>query len=266
LEREFNKQSISILWSTKGNRHRMFICLCAGLFSQWSGNSLVSYYLSLILTQIGYTDETTQDLINGVLQIWNMIVAGTMAFMVDRFGRRPLFLVSTTGMLLCFIAWTICSQQNEVEGSVAAGRGVIAMIYLYYTFYNLAWSGLLVGYTVEILPFQIRAKGLAVMFFFVNAALFFNNYVNPIAITNITWKYYIVYVCWLAVELVVVYFFFIETRYTPLEEIAKYFDGDDAKIGGEAATGIGKDLLNVLHEDGKLAEDKVVVEHIQGTT
>jgi len=262
LEREFNKQSITVLWTTKGNRHRMFICLCAGLFSQWSGNSLVSYYLSLILTQIGYPDETTQDLINGVLQIWNMIVAGTMAFMVDHFGRRPLFLVSTTGMLLCFIAWTICSEQNEVEGSVGAGRGVIAMIYLYYTFYNLAWSGLLVGYTVEILPFQIRAKGLAVMFFFVNAALFFNNYVNPIAITAITWKYYIVYVCWLAVELVVVYFFFIETRYTPLEEIAKYFDGEDAKIGGEAAVGISKDLLNVLHEGGKLGDDnQVVVEH-----
>lgn len=43
---------------------------------------------------------------------------------------------------------------------------------------------------------------------------------------NIDWKYYIVYDVWLAVELVVVYIFYIETRYTPLEEIAKHFDGD----------------------------------------
>lgn len=27
------------LWATKGNRHRMLICIFAGLFSQWSGNS-----------------------------------------------------------------------------------------------------------------------------------------------------------------------------------------------------------------------------------
>jgi hypothetical protein len=28
---------------TKGNRYRVFIVLCMGLFSQWSGNGLVSY-------------------------------------------------------------------------------------------------------------------------------------------------------------------------------------------------------------------------------
>lgn len=53
-----------------------------------------------------------------------------------------------------------------------------------------------------------------------------NQYVNPIAMKNIDWKYYIVYDVWLAVELVVVYIFYIETRYTPLEEIARHFDGD----------------------------------------
>lgn len=29
--------------STEGNRYRVFIVLCMGLFSQWSGNGLVSY-------------------------------------------------------------------------------------------------------------------------------------------------------------------------------------------------------------------------------
>lgn len=33
-----------------------------------------------------------------------------------------------------------------------------------------------------------------------------------------------------------VYFFYIETRNTPLEEIAKHFDGDKAIVGGAAAT------------------------------
>jgi hypothetical protein len=87
---------------------------------------------------------------------------------------------------------------------------------------------------------------MAVMLMFVNLALFFNNYVNPIALQNISWKYYILICCWLAVEFVFVYFvgylgrvfcinrseiyyrysqqFFVETRYTPLEEIAVYFD------------------------------------------
>jgi hypothetical protein len=29
--------------STEGNRYRVFIVLCMGLFSQWSGNGLVAY-------------------------------------------------------------------------------------------------------------------------------------------------------------------------------------------------------------------------------
>jgi len=35
-----------------------------------------------------------------------------------------------------------------------------------------------------------------------------------------------VYDVWIVIELIVVYFFYIETRYTPLEEIAKHFDGE----------------------------------------
>jgi hypothetical protein len=41
---------------------------------------------------------------------------------------------------------------------------------------------------------------------------------------------------WLAVELAVVWKFYIETKNTPLEEIAKHFDGHDALVGGGAAT------------------------------
>lgn len=46
----------------------------------------------------------------------------------------------------------------------------------------------------------------------------------------------------MAAELAVVYFLYVETRYTPLEEIAKHFDGDDAILGGAVATEKGKVL------------------------
>ncbi len=42
----------------------------------------------------------------------------------------------------------------------------------------------LTAYTVEILPFKIRAKGLMIMNFFVNIALIFNQWVNPIALNR----------------------------------------------------------------------------------
>jgi len=123
---------------------------------------------------------------------------------------------------------------------------VIATIFIYYVFYNTAWSGLLVGYSVEILPYNIRAKGMTVLWFAIDAVLFFNQYVNPIALRKIHWKYYIVYTVWLAFELFIVWKFYIETRNTPLEEIVKHFDGDAAILGGQAANEKSRQLAAEL--------------------
>jgi hypothetical protein len=58
---------------------------------------------------------------------------------------------------------------------------------------------------------------------------------------------------WLGVELVVVWFFYIETRNTPLEEIARYFDGDKAMVGGAAATEKARELVTTLHIEETVA-------------
>ncbi|KAH7127136.1 MFS transporter [Dendryphion nanum] len=259
IEKEAEQTGWLELFKTKGNRHRLLILISAGLFSQWSGNGLVSYYISGVLDGIGITDSHTQLVINGVLNIWNCIIAVTMCFFVEKIGRRPLFLVSTAGMMFCFIVWTICSERYNATKVKANGNAVVAMIFLYYTSYNIAWSGLLVGYTVEILPFSIRAKGMCYMFAMVDVALFFNTYINPIALEKIGWKYYIVYCVWLGFELVFVYFFYIETKNTPLEEIAKHFDGNAALVGGQAGTEKGRILEHQVHEKDAVSvrEEKI---------
>jgi hypothetical protein len=66
----------------------------------------------------------------------------------------------------------------------------------------------------------LRAKGYTVFSFAVSASLVFNQYINPIALAAIAWKYYIVYCVWLAFELVFIYFFLVETRNRTLEETA----------------------------------------------
>ena len=90
-------------------------------------------------------------------------------------------------------------------------------------------------YTVEILPYSLRAKGFNIFNFVISLALIFNQYVNPIALENIGWKYYIVYCCWLAFETAFCYFFIVETRGLSLEETAALFDGDEASRAMQAA-------------------------------
>lgn len=103
-------------------------------------------------------------------------------------------------------------------------------------------SGLLASYTTEILPYGIRAKGFTWLNFCVTAALFFNQYVNAIALEALAWKYYLFYCVFLVFEVGIIYFFIVETRYTPLEEVAKFFDGEDAVDVGEIANAEMKDI------------------------
>ena len=163
LRLEFiSKKSSSYLdfLKTKGNRYRFLLVASLGLFSQWSGNGLVSYYSTDIYKSIGITNSNTQLELNGGMTIMGLFVSCTCALLCDRIGRRPLFLAATTGMLICFILWTICSAIYQDSGNKGAGKAVIAFIWIFNFSYALAWSGLLVAYTVEIMPFKIRAKGL----------------------------------------------------------------------------------------------------------
>jgi hypothetical protein len=109
------------------------------------------------------------------------------------------------------------------------------MVTMLTLFDSLAFTPLIVAYTVEILPYSLRAKGFNVFNFVISLALIFNQYVNPIALGKLAWKYYIVYCCWIAFELVFCYFFIVETKGLSLEETAALFDGEDATRAVHAA-------------------------------
>lgn len=162
IEKEANKgSSFKSLFVGKGNQRRMLVIIAIAFFSQWSGNGLVSYYLNSVLDGIGIRATSTKTLINGILNIFNYATAIFGALTCDRIGRRPLFLISTAGMTIAFAIWTACSaiyhksaqdvgeDELPLHPNKAAGNAVLAMIFLFYMFYNLAMSPLLVAYTVE---------------------------------------------------------------------------------------------------------------------
>jgi hypothetical protein len=88
-------------------------------------------------------------------------------------------------------------------------------------------------------------------------SLIFNQYVNPIAMDALNWKYYIVYCVWLAFEFGYLYFTVIETLGKngplPLEEISALFDGEEGsnKIAQQGAGGAN----NVEAENDRHSDD-----------
>jgi len=209
-----------------------------------------------VLIDTGVTNPETQNLINGLMTVYNFLVGVTAATTVERFGRRKLFLTSTTGMLVAFTIWTILSaiRQQRDDGSSGLAIGIIAMIFVFNTFYNIAMAPLPISYLLEVLPFSFRTKGLTLFNLAQYCCGLMNGFVNPVGLQNLRWRYYIVFIASLCVWFAVFYFFFPETRGLTLEEVAQLFDGREVL---ERTYEIkDRDLPEVSHEEKVVVENK----------
>lgn len=242
LERE-NTASWKDMFASKANRRRLFIVTCVAIFAQSCGNLLISNFLPQILKDTGVSQslpttnptltshqiESTRDstLINGMNTLWAWLLALGVAATFDKVRRRTFFLIGTGGGFLVFIVWTIASQQYVERGSLPAGRLVIACIFLFQGLYSLAWLNMVACYPIELVHYQHRAQTWSYVLLVMFATQIFGNYVNPVALEAIGWKWYIYYCVWDAVIVVVVYFFFPETSGLTLEESSMLLDDKD---------------------------------------
>ncbi|WYZ43416.1 hypothetical protein EsH8_VI_001115 [Colletotrichum jinshuiense] len=99
-----------------------------------------------------------------------------------------------------------CWARFAIENSTRAAIPVLVFIYAY-----------------------SPAKGIAMEQLTVRFAVFFNTYVNPIALDSIGWKYYIVYCVWILVEIATIYLIFPETYGRTLEELSFMFEGKEVQ-------------------------------------
>ena len=130
------------------------------------------------------------------------------------------------GMLIVgLIPWTICNAVYVLDGTRGAGIAVIAFIFIFNAFHASTWNGILTGYTVECMSYDIRPKLICTQNLLVQATINRFNYLNPAALKNIGWKYYIAIDVIIALEIVMVYFTYPETSKITLEEVSIIFDG-----------------------------------------
>ena len=231
LEKEASSQPWRELFTTKVNLRRVTVAFCVGLFSQWAGNGLVSYYLAKVLSTIGITERLTQNQINVGLSCWNLVTgAAAAAIGTNYLPRRTQLLIGFGSMCVLFSCWTAASAVFAGDGSNnSAAIAVVALIFIYYAFYNLMMP-LQYLYVSEVFPFIHRSKGIAVMQLSNKGGTGFNQFVNPIGLESLKWRYYLVYVVILAVETFVIWLIYPETKGVSLEEVAVVMEGEKAQV------------------------------------
>lgn len=214
------------LVNTKAARSRLICVLGMGVFGQASGNSLSSYYLPVMMKTAGITSERTQLMLNGIYPVicWIASVAG--ANMADRVGRRPLLIYSLLFCSICFAIMTATTKTGVDNDISAATNASIAFVYIFGVVFSFGWTPLQSMYIVECLPSETRAKGTAVGNLASAVASTVVQYVSGPAFESISYYFYLVFVFWDLIEVVVIYFFFVETKGRTLEELTEVFEAE----------------------------------------
>ncbi|KAM0753494.1 hexose transport-related protein [Meredithblackwellia eburnea MCA 4105] len=268
-----NTASWSVFTSTAGGRRRVGIILLLAMAAQWAGSGIVSFYLTPVLRQVGITKPAQTNGINGGLAIWSWICALTGASLVEKFGRRPLFITSMAGMLVCFSIMAGVAGSYAHTKHRATGLAIVPILFLFNAFYAIALTPIPSMYIPEIAPLSMRAKCVTIYIFFSNVAQTFNQWKIPsliclpsiTALAKITWKYYFVYIALQIVYLACFVLFLRETKGLTTEEASVVYDPDNTKEAileaelkikqaAEAAMMDKESVGSVQHVDRDLSE------------
>ncbi|KAF2260314.1 general substrate transporter [Lojkania enalia] len=245
LEMENSKQSWMDMVRTAGMRRRVLISTFLGLFTQMSGNTLLSYYSNLLFEMMGYTSNFAKTRINIANQCWSLINGTIIALIVTRFRRRWMFMLSSSSMLMVFIGMTVCFERLRYAKdrgfrNQSAAIGALFFYFAYSPCYNIGNNSLTYTYLVEIFPYAQRTMGIGIEQIFGKCAGFFSTNVNPIALTHIGWKYFAIYCGWIFFEFLFVFTFYPETYNRTLEELAFLFE--DKELADKAVAAVEKEI------------------------
>ena len=232
MEMLASKQTWLDLFRTPGMRRRVYVTIFVGLFTQLSGNTLISYYSNQLFELMGYTESYAKTRINVANACWGFGTAVVIALVVPRFPRRYMYMLSATLMLLAFIGYTVAlERQNHYKAlGIPSPKSVnIAALFFFFGYapcYAIGNNALTYTYLVELWPYATRSRGIGIQQIFGKLAGFFSNNVNSIAISSIGWRFLAIYCGWIAFEFVVIFLLYPETYNRTLEELAFMFEDD----------------------------------------
>ena len=126
----------------------------------------------------------------------------------DRYGTGLIWVGMT-------IATALFSESGKTNQDAA--RASIAMIFLFGATYSIGLTPLQALYPVEVLSFEMRAKGMAFSSLAVNAGGMLGQFAWPISLQKIGWKTYIIFIVWNFVQGTVFYFFMPESKLKPMD-------------------------------------------------
>lgn len=194
---------------------RMLLGSSTQLMQQLGGCNAVIYFCPILFKSSLNKSEHMSLLLGGINMIVYAIFATASWFLVERLGRRKLFLLGTFGQMSAMII----TFGSLIPGTPSAAKGAAFGLFLYIASFGASWLPLPWLYPAEINPLKTRGKANAVSTCTNWLFNFLIVMITPIMIDNIGWGTYLFFGAMNALFFPIIYFFFPETANRSLEEI-----------------------------------------------
>lgn len=151
---------IKALFTNGKTQHfrRMMLGASSQLMQQIGGCNAVIYYFPILFEQSIKQSHNISLLLGGVNMIVYAIFATVSWFLIERAGRRKLFLWGTVGQALSMLIVFACL----IPDTVATAKGAAVGLFTYIASFGATWLPLPWLYPAEINPIKTRAKANAV--------------------------------------------------------------------------------------------------------
>ncbi|KAI4725568.1 general substrate transporter [Aureobasidium sp. EXF-10728] len=215
------KMPFSVLFTGGKTQHFRRMMLGAGsqFMQQLSGCNAVIYYFPVLFRDSIGTTKNLSLLLGGINMVVYALFATTSMFLVERVGRRKLFLYGTVGQCLSMVIVFACL----IPGDAQSAKGAAVGLFTYIAFFGATWLPLPWLYPAEINPLKTRAKANALSTVSNWLWNFFIVMITPVLIDSIGWGTYLFFAALNALFFPVIYYFYPESSGRTLEEIDLIF-------------------------------------------
>lgn len=226
LDKELRSEAESGLFAifkTKPNRKRAYVGFSLLFLNQFTGVLIIANYGVLLYASLGM--ETFRPLLLGALWV-TLSFPGNIftAFFIDRIGRRLFLLIGLGGLTVTLVLE--CIMQALYLPAHTNRSGLSAAIYFIFQFIFF-WSTFIDAtqylYVAEIFPTHVRGAGVAVSMVGLYLGAVVVLCAGPVALDDISWRFFIVLIVPTALHFLNVFFFFPETKQRSLEDINAAF-------------------------------------------
>ncbi|KAL6634182.1 hypothetical protein ACP70R_026853 [Stipagrostis hirtigluma subsp. patula] len=206
---------------SKEYRHCLAIGVAISAFYEFTGMVVIAIFSPVLFRTVGFSSQKAilGSVINSVMNLASTVLS---SFIMDRTGRRFLFIIGGLGMMLCQVAisWIMASHLENHEG-VTMPRNyatiVLVLICLCTFSFGLSWAPLRYVVMSEIYPVEVRSSGQAMSISIVFCLAFLELQVFTVMLCTMKYAMFLFYGGWLLAMTVFVALFLPETKGMPLE-------------------------------------------------